>query len=41
MINKLTVGMKSWIKQDYQDISDSPAEYGIAEVEKAVNILNH
>lgn len=27
MIEKLTAGMKSWIKQDHQDICESPAEY--------------
>lgn len=32
MIDKLTAGMKSWIKQDYQDICESPAEYGIADL---------
>ncbi len=32
MIDKLTIGMKSWIKQDYQDICESPAEYGITDV---------
>ena len=31
MIDKLTVGMNSWIKQDYQDISENPAEYGITD----------
>ena len=31
MTDKLTAGMKSWIKQDYQDIYESPAEYGIAD----------
>ena len=31
MTDKLTAGMKSWIKQDYQDICESPAEYGIAD----------
>ena len=43
MIDKLTVGMKSWIKQDYQDICENPAEYGIADVEnefgKIVDII--
>ena len=43
MIDKLTVGMKSWIKQDYQDICESPDEYGIADVEnefgKIVDII--
>ena len=34
MIDKLTAGMKSWIKQDYQDICESPDEYGIADVAK-------
>ena len=34
MIDKLTAGMKSWIKQDYQDICESPAEYGISDAEK-------
>lgn len=29
MIEKLTAGMKSWIKQDHQDICESPAEYDI------------
>ena len=32
MIDKLTAGMKFWIKQDYQDICESPAEYGIADL---------
>lgn len=32
MIDKLTAGMKSWIKQDYQDISESPVEYGLTDV---------
>ena len=32
MIDKLTAGMKSWIKQDYQDMCESPAEYGISDV---------
>jgi hypothetical protein len=32
MIDKLTAGMKSWIKQDYQDICESPAEYSIADL---------
>lgn len=32
MIDKLTAGMKSWIKQDYQNICESPAEYGIADL---------
>lgn len=34
MIDKLTAGMKSWIKQDYQDICKSPAEYSISDAEK-------
>lgn len=34
MIDKLTVGMKSWIKQDYQDICENPAEYGITDMAK-------
>lgn len=34
MIDKLTAGMKSWIKQDYQDICESPAEHGISYAEK-------
>ena len=34
MTDKLTAGMKSWIKQDYQDICESPAEYGISYAEK-------
>lgn len=34
MIDKLTAGMKSWIKQDYHDICESPAEYGISDAEK-------
>lgn len=25
--------MKSWIMQDYRDISENPAEYGIADVQ--------
>lgn len=31
MIEKLTAGMKSWIKQDHQDICESLAEYDIPE----------
>lgn len=31
MIEKLTAGMKSWIKQDHQDICKSRAEYDIPE----------
>ena len=34
MIDKLTAGMKSWVKQDYQDICESPAEYGIGDAAK-------
>ena len=34
MIDKLTAGMQSWIKQDYQYICESPAEYGISYAEK-------
>lgn len=34
MTDKLTASMKSWIKQDYQDICESPAEYGISYAEK-------
>ncbi len=34
MIDKLSAGMKSWIKQDYQDICESPEEYGISDVAK-------
>lgn len=34
MIDKLTACMKSWIKQDYQDICESPAEYDISYAEK-------
>jgi len=33
MIEKLSVGMKSWIMQDYQDICENPAEYGIADIQ--------
>ena len=33
MIDKLTAGMMSWIKQDYQDICESLAEYGISDTE--------
>ena len=40
MVNKLTVGMKSWTKQDYQNISESPTEYDITDGEKAISILN-
>lgn len=31
MIEKLTAGMKSWIKQDHQDICESLAKYYIPE----------
>ena len=34
MIDKLTAGMKSWIKQDYQNNCESPAEYGISYTKK-------
>ena len=34
MIDKLTAGMKSWIKHDYQNIAETPAEYGITCVVK-------
>ena len=33
MIEKLSAGMKSWVAQDYWDICESPAEYGIADVQ--------
>jgi len=33
MIKKLSAGMKSWIEQDYRDISENPVEYGIADVQ--------
>lgn len=33
MTEKLSAGMKSWIMQDYRDISENPAEYGIADVQ--------
>lgn len=43
MIEKLSAGMKSWIEQDYWDICESPAEYGIADVQlehaKVINII--
>ena len=43
MIDKLTAGMKSWIKQDYQDICESPVEYGLtdvkAEFDKVVELI--
>jgi len=43
MIEKLSAGMKSWIVQDYWDICESPAEYGIADVQlehaKVINII--
>lgn len=43
MIDKLTAGMKSWIKQDYQDICESPIEYGLcdakAEFDKVVDLI--
>ena len=34
MIDKLTACMKSCLIQDYQDICESPAEYGISYAEK-------
>ena len=34
MTDKLTASMKSWIKQDYQDICENAAEYGISYAEK-------
>lgn len=37
MIDKLTAGMKSWIKQDYKDICESPAEYGFSDVKNEFN----
>jgi hypothetical protein len=43
MVNKLTTAMKSWIKQDYQDICESPVEYGLsdakAEFDKVVDLI--
>ena len=43
MIDKLSAGMKSWIMQDYRDISENPAEYGIADVQadysKVIDII--
>ena len=43
MIDKRTAGRKSWIKQDYQDICESTAEYGISyavkEFGKIVDII--
>lgn len=32
MMDKLTTGMQSRITQDYQDICESPEEYGITDV---------
>ncbi len=32
MIERLSVGMKSWIAQDYRDICENPAEYGISDI---------
>ncbi len=43
MMDKLTAGMKSWIKQDYLDICESPLEYGLTDVKaefyKVVDII--
>lgn len=43
MIDKLSAGMKSWIMQDYRDICENPAEYGIADVQadysKVIDII--
>ena len=43
MIEKLTAGMKSWIRQDHQDICENPAEYGItdvkAEFDKVIDLI--
>lgn len=33
MIEKLSAEMKSWVEQDYWDISENPVEYGIADVQ--------
>lgn len=33
MIEKLSAGMKSWVEQDYRDISENPVEYGIADIQ--------
>ena len=35
MIYALTTGMKSWIKQCFQDICESPTEYGITDLKVA------
>ena len=41
MIDKLTVSMKSWIRDDYQDIVDSPVEYGLGDAKaESENVLN-
>ena len=34
MTDKFTAGMKFWFNQDYLDICESPAEYGISYAEK-------
>ncbi len=34
MVETLTVGMKSWIEEDYRDICESPEAYGITELTK-------
>lgn len=43
MIEILSAGMKSWIMQDYRDICESPAEYGIVDVQtdysKVIDII--
>lgn len=43
MIEKLSAGMKSWIIQDYLDICENPAEYGIADIQadysKVIDII--
>lgn len=35
--------MKSWVEQDYRDISENPVEYGISDVQsehaKVINII--
>ena len=32
MVETLTVGMKSWIEEDYRDICESPEAYGITDL---------
>ena len=43
MIDKLSAGMKSWIMQDYHDICENPAEYGISDIQadsaKVIDII--